>query len=176
MLVSGTTGWDKAMSTRHALLNSLLHGDVLGYDTVKRFRLSAAHWWHPKPAQMYTELARMETDGLVSAETVIQTKYPNKRVFSLTDAGRDELRRYAEVPSPPAEFKDELVIKMMGIDVADRTAPARRPRPAPQVVRRAAAQGPGERRRRCSRAANPTASSSRPTMSASTCGGSARSR
>ena len=122
MLVSGTTGWDKAMSTRHALLNSLLHGDASGYDLVKRFRPSAAHWWHPKPAQMYTELARMETDGLVSAETVIQTKYPNKRVFSLTDAGRDELRRYAEVPSPPAEFKDELVIKMMGIDVADRSA------------------------------------------------------
>ena len=29
----------------------------------------------------------MEADGLVSAETVIQTKYPNKRVFSLTQVG-----------------------------------------------------------------------------------------
>ena len=174
MLVSGTTGWDKAMSTRHALLNSLLHGDASGYDLVKRFRPSAAHWWHPKPAQMYTELAHMETDGLVSAETVIQTKYPNKRVFSLTDAGRDELRRYAEVPSPPAEFKDELVIKMMGIDVADRVGAARRPRPAPQVVRRATAQRPRERRAMLDDR-DPTASSSRPTTSASTCGGSARS-
>ena len=138
MLVSGTTGWDRSMSTRHALLNALLHGDASGYDLVKRFQPSAAHWWHPKPAQMYDELARMEADGLVSAETVIQTKYPNKRVFSLTETGRAELMRYAAVPSPPAEFKDELVIKMMGIDVADRPCPARRRRPAPQVVRRAA--------------------------------------
>jgi len=122
MLVSGTTGWDKSMSTRHALLNALVHGDASGYDLVKRFQPSAAHWWHPRPAQMYTELSRMEADGLVSGETVIQTKYPNKRVFSLTDAGRAELQRYAEVPSPPAEFKDELVIKMMGLDVADPAA------------------------------------------------------
>ena len=102
MLVSGTTGWDRAMSTRHALLNALLHGNASGYDLVKRFQPSAAHWWHPKPAQMYTELARMEADGLVSAETVIQTKYPNKRVFSLTDAGRAELLRLrrGSIPAP----------------------------------------------------------------------------
>ena len=60
----------------------------------------------------------MEADGLVSAETVIQTKYPNKRVFSLTQAGREECAVSA-VPSPPGEFKDELVIKMLSIDVAD---------------------------------------------------------
>ena len=107
------------MSTRHALLNALLHGDASGYDLAKRFQPATAHWWHPKPAQMYAELSRMEADGLVSAETVIQTKYPNKRVFSLTQAGREELRRYAAVPSPPGEFKDELVIKMLSIDVAD---------------------------------------------------------
>ena len=119
MLVSGSTGWDRSMSTRHALLNALLHGDASGYDLAKRFQPATAHWWHPKPAQMYAELSRMEADGLVSAETVIQTKYPNKRVFSLTQAGREELRRYAAVPSPPGEFKDELVIKMLSIDVAD---------------------------------------------------------
>ena len=119
MLVSGVTGWDRSMSTRHALLNALLHGDASGYDLVKRFQPSTAHWWHPKPAQMYTELSKMEADGLVSAETVIQTKYPNKRVFSLTDAGRDMLLQYADVPSPPPEFKDELVIKMLSIDIAD---------------------------------------------------------
>ena len=134
------------MSTRHALLNALLRGDASGYDFVKRFQPSAAHWWHPKPAQMYTELPRMEADGLVSAETVIQTKYPNKRVFSLTDAGRDELRRYAERAIPTGEFKDELVIKMLGIDVADTAGPPRRPRTAPQVVRRTAAQRPGKHR------------------------------
>ena len=122
MLVSGSNGWNRSSSTRHALLNALLRGDASGYDLVKRFQPSAAHWWHPKSAQMYAELSRMEGDGLVTAETVIQTKYPNKRVFSLTDAGRDELRRYGAVPSPPGEFKDELVIKMLSIDVADTAA------------------------------------------------------
>jgi len=122
MLVSGSSGWNRSSSTRHALLNALLRGDASGYDLVKRFQPSAAHWWHPKPAQMYAELSRMEADGLVTAETVIQTKYPNKRVFSLTDTGRDELRRFGSVPSPPGEFKDELVIKMLGIDVTDPAA------------------------------------------------------
>ncbi len=69
MLVSGTTGWDKAMSTRHRCSTRCSTATLSGYDLVKRFRPSAAHWWHPKPAQMYTELARIEADALVSAET-----------------------------------------------------------------------------------------------------------
>lgn len=119
MLLSGSGGWDRSMSTRHVLLNALLSGAASGYDLLKRFRPSAGHWWRPKPAQMYAELSRMEADGLVTAEMVIQTKYPNKRVFSITADGRAELRRYAAVPSPPGEFRDELVIKMLSIDVAD---------------------------------------------------------
>ncbi len=89
MLVSGSSGWNRSSSTRHALLSALLRGDASGYDLVKRFQPSAAHWWHPKPAQMYAELSRMEADGLVTAETVIQTKYPNKRVFSLASTCGD---------------------------------------------------------------------------------------
>ena len=71
---------------------------------------------------MYAELSRMEADGLVSAETVIQTKYPNKRVFSLTQAGREELRPLRRGAVAAGEFKDELVIKMLSIDVADPAA------------------------------------------------------
>lgn len=110
------------MSLRNALLVKLLDGEATGYELAGRFGTSAANYWSVRPAQLYAELTRMEEDGLVAAETVVQSKRPNKRLFSLTAAGIGELQRYAREPSGRMSVKDELMIKVAGIDVSDRAA------------------------------------------------------
>lgn len=107
------------MSLRHAVLVSLLDGEATGYELAKRFNIAVANYWHAQPAQLYAELNRLETDGLVSATTVVQTKRPNKRVFSLTEAGYEEIRRYAAEPSVPTSTKDDLLVKITGVDLCD---------------------------------------------------------
>lgn len=110
------------MSLQHALLATLLDGDATGYELAKRFDIAASNFWHAQRAQLYAELSRMEEKGLVSGQTVVQTARPNKRVFTLTDEGIEALRRFVSEPSDRAAFKDDLLVKITAVDVADHDA------------------------------------------------------
>src|SRR5215210_2134753 len=86
------------MSLRHAVLAALLEGEASGYELAKRFDVSVADFWSATPQQLYRDLERLELDGLVEARVVEQQRRPNKRVFTLTGAGRDELRAFTREP------------------------------------------------------------------------------
>jgi DNA-binding PadR family transcriptional regulator len=105
------------MSLRYALLSLLLDCDATGYDLAKQFDASVANFWHALPQQLYQELARMEDDGLVSGEEVVQAARPNKRVFSVTTAGRAALSGWIDEPADIRSIKDELLVKIYGADL-----------------------------------------------------------
>jgi DNA-binding PadR family transcriptional regulator len=112
------------MALRHAVLAALLEGEASGYQLSKRFDVSVANFWSATPQQLYRELDRLEADGLVRARLVQQRRRPNKRVFTLTAAGRQQLREFAAEPARPTALRDDLVVKLQAIDVADHDAVA----------------------------------------------------
>ncbi|WP_328500204.1 PadR family transcriptional regulator [Streptomyces sp. NBC_00457] len=108
------------MALRNAVMAALLEGEASGYDLAKGFEASVANFWMATPQQLYRELERMENEGLVSARVVQQERRPNKRLFSLTEAGRDVLRAYvAEGPSKPTAIRDELMVRVQCVDIGD---------------------------------------------------------
>jgi DNA-binding PadR family transcriptional regulator len=113
------------MALRHAVLAALLEGEASGYQLAKRFDVSVANFWSATPQQLYRELDRLETDGLVDARLVRQQRRPDKRVFTLTDAGRTELHRFTGEPAKPVAMRDELLVKLQAVDVGDAHAVAK---------------------------------------------------
>lgn len=90
-----------AVALRDAVLAALLEGESSGYDLAKSFDASVANFWTATPQQLYRELERLAADGLIEARVVEQERRPNKRMFSLTDAGRAALREFtAKRPNP----------------------------------------------------------------------------
>ena len=112
------------MSLKHAVLTSLLDGDASGYDLAKRMDVSVARWWHALPTQIYAELRRLEGDGLVEGREVSQERRPNKRVYSISDEGRQEIARFTREPARPTAIKDDLLIKIQSADAGDLEAVA----------------------------------------------------
>jgi DNA-binding PadR family transcriptional regulator len=110
------------MALRHAVLAALLEGEASGYQLAKRFDVSVANFWSATPQQLYRELDRLEADGLVAARVVRQKRRPDKRVFTLTDAGSAELHRFTGTAAKPAAIRDELLVKLQAIDVGDADA------------------------------------------------------
>jgi DNA-binding PadR family transcriptional regulator len=110
------------MALRHALLASLLEGDASGYELAKRFDVSVANFWFATPQQLYRELERLEAERLVRGREVRQKRRPNKRVFRLTNAGRDELRAFTGRPAKPSAIRDDLLVKVQAVDDGDRDA------------------------------------------------------
>lgn len=86
------------MALRHAVLAALLDGEYSGYQLAKIFDLSVSNFWHAVPQQLYSELSRLETEGLISGRQIIQHDRPNKRVYTVTEAGVAELERFATTP------------------------------------------------------------------------------
>ncbi|MFD0273641.1 PadR family transcriptional regulator [Kitasatospora sp. NPDC127111] len=111
------------MALRNALMAALLEGEASGYDLAKGFDASVANFWMATPQQLYRELERMEADGLIAARVIHQEKRPNKRLFSLTEAGRAAVRAYTEeLPSKPSTIRDELLVKVQSVDAGDAAA------------------------------------------------------
>lgn len=75
------------MSLRYALLALLRVGPLSGYDLQKQFAESVGHVWHAPDSQIYPELRKMETEGLVEAEEQARGERGTKRLYHVTDAG-----------------------------------------------------------------------------------------
>ncbi|GGS94741.1 PadR family transcriptional regulator [Nonomuraea spiralis] len=109
------------MALRHAVLAALLDGEYSGYQLTKIFDVGVSNFWYAAPQQLYAELTRLESDGLVSGREVVQRGRPTKRVFQVTRAGLDELAAFAAAPAKPLLIRDDLAVK---VHAADRLDPA----------------------------------------------------
>lgn len=107
------------MSLRHAVLAALLDGEHSGYHLTKIFDVGVSNFWYAAPQQLYAELTKLEADGLVAGREVVQRGRPNKRVFSVTEAGVGELAAFAAAPAKPLLIRDDLVVKVHAVDVLD---------------------------------------------------------
>ncbi|WIM87736.1 PadR family transcriptional regulator [Candidatus Mycobacterium wuenschmannii] len=110
------------MSLRDAVLAALLAGESSGYDLAKDFDASVANFWMATPQQLYKELERLAEQGLIQARVVEQERRPNKRMFSLTEAGYEAIREFTARSPKPSAIRDELLIKVSAFDVGDAAA------------------------------------------------------
>ncbi|ETB09230.1 PadR family transcriptional regulator [Mycobacterium avium subsp. paratuberculosis 08-8281] len=114
--------YDRPVSLRDAVLAALLEGESSGYDLAKDFDASVANFWPATPQQLYRELDRLAGQGLIRARVVHQQRRPNKRMFSLTAAGRAAFRRFTATAPRPSVIRDELLIKVQAADAGDMRA------------------------------------------------------
>ncbi|MCX4545564.1 PadR family transcriptional regulator [Streptomyces sp. NBC_01565] len=107
------------MALRHAVLAALLDEELSGYQLAKSFDLGVANFWHAQPQQLYAELTRLEADGLIAGREVVQEARPNKRLFTVTEAGLAELERFAATASKPSFMRDDLPVMVQAADHVD---------------------------------------------------------
>ncbi|MCJ1676517.1 PadR family transcriptional regulator [Streptomyces sp. APSN-46.1] len=107
------------MALRHAVLAALLDEELSGYQLAKSFSLGVANFWHAQPQQLYAELSRLESDGLIAGREVVQDTRPNKRLFKVTAAGLAELERFTAAAAKPSFMRDDLPVKVQAADHVD---------------------------------------------------------
>jgi DNA-binding PadR family transcriptional regulator len=86
------------MSLKHTLLGFLSCGSQTGYDLKKLMDNSTQFFWHAKLGQIYPTLKRLAEDGLIEATVVPQEGKPDKKVYSITEAGRGALMDWLAEP------------------------------------------------------------------------------
>ena len=103
------------MSVRGALLGLLAQRPRHGYELHASFVALAGgqELWDVKPPQVYTTLARLADAGLTTVEGIEKEGGPEKRIYAITPAGRDELAAWLTSSVPAEHVRDEAYIKLM---------------------------------------------------------------
>lgn len=110
------------MALEHAILVSLAERAASGYDLARRFDASIGHFWKASHQQIYKVLGRMESDKWVESHLVAQDNRPDKKVYSITGDGRDELQRWSSVPTPIESLRSEFAVKLRALPFGDADA------------------------------------------------------
>ncbi|MYR61059.1 PadR family transcriptional regulator, partial [Streptomyces sp. SID625] len=95
------------------LLALLARGPAHGYELKQDLeQLLGSAYPQPNVGQIYVTLGRLEKTGLIQGEQVEQSSRPNKKIYHLTDAGRDELRTWFAEPEDEPRVRDEFFMKL----------------------------------------------------------------
>lgn len=100
------------MALAHAILAVLLESPCSGYDLMKRFEGSVGFFWRASHQQIYRELGRMEKQGWLQAELIQQEGRPNKKRYSVTEIGRDQLKEWILTPVEVSPVRDDMLVKL----------------------------------------------------------------
>ena len=104
------------MSLRYGILGFLSEWDASGYDIKKEFDDLMSIFWHSHLSQIYPELNRLEKECLISSKHIPQEGKPDKKIYSITEKGREELLKWLLAPSDTPKVKDTFLMQTFFMD------------------------------------------------------------
>ena len=100
------------MSLAHGVLGFLGYDKLSGYDLAKAFNSSVQFFWYAQNSQIYLVLDNLEKQGFIEYELIVQTDKPSKKLYSITEAGREEFLRWLSAPNESVTFKSSFLMKV----------------------------------------------------------------
>ena len=98
------------MDVKTLCLGVLTLRDMTGYEIRKHFEQSFAHFFLAGYGSIYPALGELTRAGLVSCQDVAQAKRPDKKVYSITDAGRAQLATALAETPPRHKVRSEFLV------------------------------------------------------------------
>jgi len=86
------------------------------------FDASVQHFWPAQQSQIYQTLNRLVEDGYASVEVHPQLDRPNRKIYTMTEAGAAELRSWLMEPRPERPIRAPFLIQLFfagGLDDED---------------------------------------------------------
>ena len=109
----------KETAVTPVVLGLLALGPRSGYDIKATVDRSTRFFWAASYGQIYPELRRLESEGLIAGEDA-----PNgargRRVYELTDSGREALEAWLLGTSLTIEYRDESLLRLFFADALPR--------------------------------------------------------
>jgi len=109
-------------ASEYALLGALISGPRHGYEIRAFLRKGLGATWHIPTSQLYAQLKRLEERGDLRSSLEPQESRPSRRVFELTDRGRDTFMTWVLAPTRHVrdlrvEFLAKLFfVRRLGLD------------------------------------------------------------
>ena len=101
------------MSLAYAILGLLQEEERTGYGLKTTcFDRTVAHLWSADQAQIYKTLDKLVERGWITCTVEIQYERPNRKVCSVTEAGKAELVRWLQCHQPLPTIREPLLVQL----------------------------------------------------------------
>lgn len=98
--------------TPYTVLGCLTLRPMSGYDVKQFLERTVVHFWSESPGQIYPALRELEEEGLVEGRAEPGERGQEKRVYEITESGREALRDWLEQPAEPTRPRYEHSLKL----------------------------------------------------------------
>jgi len=109
----------KQTAVTPVILGLLSLGPRSGYDIKTVVDRSTRFFWAASYGQIYPELRRLEHEGLIEGEDAANGAR-GRRVYELTDGGREALRAWLRSSTTTVELRDESLLRLFFADFLPR--------------------------------------------------------
>jgi DNA-binding PadR family transcriptional regulator len=102
----------KENKTKFAILGILSLAPMSGYDIKKVTDNSIAHFWNENFGHLYPVLGKLESEGLITGQTLSTSGRPDRSVYTLTDPGRQALADWLLRDPEEQPIRIELLLQV----------------------------------------------------------------
>lgn len=107
------------MSIAHAILGFLSAESLTGYDLKKHFEGSDTLYWSGSNNQIYRSLVQLHKSGLVTQDIEHPVSGPSRKVYTITDKGRAELKEWVCSALELPQLRHPFLVQLAWADQLD---------------------------------------------------------
>jgi DNA-binding PadR family transcriptional regulator len=104
------------MSINHAILGFLSWSPLTGYDLKKKFAESDILYWSGNNNQIYRALVELHQQDFVTQEIHDQASGPSRKVYTITEKGSTELRRWLLSTPELPQLRNSFLVQLAWAD------------------------------------------------------------
>lgn len=105
------------MSLKHGILGFLSQWpNTTGYDLKKEFDTHMSLFWFSHLSQIYPELYKLQKQELIHRKTIKQEGKPDKKIYTITSKGMQELKMWLLQPPEAPKVKDSFLMQTFFMD------------------------------------------------------------
>ncbi len=107
------------MDVKTLCLGLLSNGEACGYELKKTFESLFKHFFPAGYGSIYPALADLAAAGLVDCEEIPQTGRPDRKVYSITDKGRESFEKALKNTEPRHKLRSDFLAVMYFAELLD---------------------------------------------------------
>ncbi|MBM7866274.1 PadR family transcriptional regulator [Heliobacterium gestii] len=101
------------MKGQDVILGILLDGPMSGYDIKQYFEKYLPDMFVASFGTIYPTLNRMEKEGYIEKEIIVQEGKPNKHLYRVTTQGKEAFHAYIQSPIEPKTIKYDFMMRLV---------------------------------------------------------------
>lgn len=98
------------MNVKTLCLGSLCLMDATGYDIKRLFEQAFSHFHSASYGSIYPSLNQLEKDGMIRLRVEPGERHPDRKVYSITDTGREALLEELQGTEPTEQVRSDFLV------------------------------------------------------------------